>query len=123
MAQCRSVQADVCFEEHTQFDLDSLLARLVARAPVSADELINCWNMLIDVRHGLDPVHAVSYDFTGGSLLQTYDRFFSSTSSADMMGFGFKEAEDGDVKNAVGVISTGMLMVLGLVEGRAKAHG
>lgn len=108
-------------EEDTKIDLDSLLSRLIARDAISGSEVINGWNMLTDIQNSLPPVVGARFNLLDGSLLEAYDHFFSDTVAADMLEFGRLEITDGDIQHAIEVVSTGMVMLLDMVDGDGRS--
>lgn len=106
-------------EDETVFDLDALLAKLLAGKAVDGNEVINCWNMLIDIRGALKNNVCVSFDLNESALLNSYDHFLSMTSVGDMVGIGFHELTEADLANAAEVVSNGMLVLMDLVGGRS----
>ena len=117
--QCLAAQDGLSFDEPVVFDLDRLLTALVARNAVCADEMINCWNMLIDVRASFGPGLGMSFDLSDQSFKDSYDHFFASTSGGEMIDFGVYDISDSDVDIAVEIVSNGMAMLLEVAKGQA----
>lgn len=117
--QCSAAQDGLSFDEPVVFDLDRLLTALVARKAVCADDVINCWNMLIDVRASFGPGLGMSFDLSEQSFKDSYDRFFASTSGGEMIDFGVYDISDSDFGIAVEIVSNGMAMLLEVAKGQA----
>ncbi|MEH6420856.1 hypothetical protein [Pseudomonas sp. CGJS7] len=119
LEQCSAAQDGLSFDEPVVFDLDRLLTALVARKAVCADDVINCWNMLIDVRASFGPGLGMSFDLGEQSFKDSYDHFFASASGGEMIDFGVYEIGDSDVDIAVEIVSNGMAMLLEIAKGQA----
>ncbi|WP_148650219.1 hypothetical protein [Lysobacter capsici] len=113
----KTIQDSFFFEDEVVYDLDALLARLVKREAVSCDEVINCWNLLIDIGKSLAVDFVSLHNFNDASFSDSYDRFFSGTSASEIINFGFHDVEDVDMRNAIEVVSNGMAMLLNIVDG------
>lgn len=110
-----------CFEDGGVFDMDSALIELAAGNVARSDELMNCWNMLIDIRGSLPRDMVVGFSLNDGGLLRSYERFFSWTSGGSAVGGGLSELGGEDIANAIEAISNGMTMVLAFVDGDGAA--
>lgn len=110
------------FEDGGVFDMDSMLIELTAGNFPRNDELINCWNMLIDVRGSFPRNMTVGFNLNDGDLLRSYERFFSWTSGGSAAGSGLSELGGEDIANAIEAISNGMTMILAFVDGDGAAE-
>ncbi|MFQ6309723.1 hypothetical protein [Lysobacter capsici] len=118
MEKSWAIQDSFFFEGEVVYDFDALLAKLVSREAVSCDEVINCWNLLIDIGGSLGAGFGSLHDVNDASFSNSYDRFFSATTGGGIVNFGFYDIEDMDLKNAVDVVSNGMAMLLNVVDAR-----
>ncbi|GAB6456226.1 hypothetical protein bcgnr5380_57550 [Bacillus cereus] len=71
-----------CFEDGEVFDMDSALIELAAGNVARSDGLMNCWNMLIDIRGSLPRDMVVGFSLNDGGLLRSYERFFRGRPAA-----------------------------------------
>ena len=94
-------------------------AKLIARAAVDGDEVIGCWNLLLDVRASLEPGFHAAFA-ADPRYLRSYDRFFSSTVAAELIDVGLCEIEGADFDIAAEFISSAMLRLLALTQGRLR---
>ncbi|NUO76423.1 MAG: hypothetical protein HOQ32_10450 [Lysobacter sp.] len=108
--RCADVCGAVVIESATIFDMDKVLHGLCSRK-VSSDEVINCWNMLKDVRLALGAFRAV-YALEGIAEDRAYMAFFSATSGGELVGLVEGQVADRDFEVAKEVVSNGVLMLL-----------
>ncbi|KRA74573.1 hypothetical protein ASD78_14030 [Lysobacter sp. Root667] len=111
VTSCTEIYSDAVIESATIFDLDKILESLCNRSDVSSDDLINCWNMLKDVRLALGAPGAF-YKFEGVAEDQAYMTFFSTASGGGLLDMVESYPVDRDFEVAREVVSTGILMLL-----------
>ncbi|MBX9401899.1 hypothetical protein K4L06_11315 [Lysobacter sp. BMK333-48F3] len=116
---CRAVREPLRIEDETTFDFDAVLAGLIARAPLGGERVIDCWNLALDLRTSLEPGLQASLAIDEPGYWDSYDRFFSLTSAGEMIDFEPCEPGDADFDRAAEVLSSAMVLLLALTEGRA----
>jgi len=113
VARCRDAGYDAPIEEDTCFDFDEVLDSLQGEVGLSADAVINCWNMIDDIaRHAApDERSRFSVDFNG-----SYDRLMSTTLAGKLLQLEPECINAADRSAAAAALSGGMLMLLRMVE-------
>ncbi len=100
------------YETETIIDLDSIARRLESNECVDANDILNAWNMLTDIRNSLDFQKGAAFPLSDERYIETYDRIFSNTPTAGLIDFDAGKLTKEDYGNAAKVISSGIAMVL-----------
>jgi hypothetical protein len=111
LEKCIEVLAEFSVMEASTFDVDDFIRRLSGGASVDCDELINLWNVLLDLESSLGVAKEDSALFSADSM-GAYDRFFSGTAAARMIGLSVESISASDFTRAKDVIVYGKNMVL-----------
>ena len=82
----REAFPDSVFDSTIFFDLDDIGLRLAEGRPVEADDIINLWNMLTDIRNAMRPEAENTGELFMPEAMAVYDRFFSRTSAGGLVG-------------------------------------
>lgn len=107
-------EKNATYETETVIDLDSIACRLESNAYVAANDILNAWNMLTDIRNSLDFQKGAVFPLRDERYVETYDRIFSNTPTAGLIDFDAEKITEEDYRNAAKVISNGIAMALNI---------
>lgn len=111
LEKCTEALAEFSVMETSVFDIDDVVRRLSDGDRVDCDELINLWNMLLDLESSLGVAKEDSALFNVDSI-DVYNRFFSGTAAARMIGQPVESISPSDFTKAKDVIVHGKDVVL-----------
>lgn len=112
--KCNDFFAEISIMESSVFDIDSILERLCQGARPSCDDLINLWNILLDIEIS-SGVNKEKSALLNENSIDAYDRFFSGTTAAKMIDQCRDFALPSDFHEVARIILLGKKIILRMI--------
>lgn len=113
LMKCNGALAEFSVMENSAFNIDDVIHRLSEGSHIICDELINIWNIFLDVESSLGVAKEDSVIFNADSM-DTYGRLFSGTTAARMLGQPVKSILPLDFSKTKDVFLLGKDIVLNI---------